>query len=58
MTVGEMIDVLKGYPGDLRVVVNGYERRRLRRRIAKPHLRQKDPSEHGCRVVEESTRGF
>ena len=25
MTVSEMIDVLKGYPGDLRVVVDGYE---------------------------------
>lgn len=25
MTVDEMINVLKGYPGDLRVVVNGYE---------------------------------
>ena len=25
MTVSEMIDVLKDYPGDLRVVVNGYE---------------------------------
>ena len=25
MTVSEMIDVLKGYPGDMRVVVNGYE---------------------------------
>ena len=25
MTVSEMINVLKGHPGDLRVVVNGYE---------------------------------
>ena len=25
MTVNEMINILKGYPGDLRVVVNGYE---------------------------------
>ena len=25
MTVSEMIDILKGHPGDLRVVVNGYE---------------------------------
>ena len=25
MTVSEMIDVLKGHPGELRVVVNGYE---------------------------------
>ena len=25
MTVREMIDVLKGHPDDLRVVVNGYE---------------------------------
>ena len=25
MTVDEMINLLRGYPGDLRVVVNGYE---------------------------------
>lgn len=25
MTVSEMIEILKGHPGDLRVVVNGYE---------------------------------
>lgn len=25
MTVSEMIEVLKGQPGDLRIVVNGYE---------------------------------
>ena len=55
MNVSELIETLKAHPGDLRVVVNGYEER-LRRSVPRPDFRAAHCAEHRRQGLGGTTR--